>query len=166
MQTQKSSSPFWSCVCINMKKHFFMFFFPLHQKKKQWSDFFNCEITFNFLLYFYVLQMNECTNLNRKFKHERSKIIVSIPLEPFIAFRCFWEIYDFKCFSFSTFEIQRDCVISTFYEISFFSLESWVTQIVGCLNNDIDFYLINDIVYNNIKNTTFTGNVESCRGTM
>lgn len=40
----------------------------------------------------------------------------------------FLGIYAFKCFSFSTFEIQRDCVILTFFcEISFFSHESRVT---------------------------------------
>lgn len=64
-----SNSPFWSCVCIN--KNFFTV--PSLQrtehKKKQWNDFFNCEITFNFLLYFYALQMNECTNFSSEFKH-------------------------------------------------------------------------------------------------
>lgn len=59
-----SNSPFGSCVCINEEKT---------PKKKQWSDFFNCEITFNFLLYFYVLQMNECTNLNREIQTLREK---------------------------------------------------------------------------------------------
>ena len=35
----------------------------IYTRKSQWSDFFNCEITFNFLLLF--LQMNECVWISR-----------------------------------------------------------------------------------------------------
>lgn len=68
----------------------------IYTRKSQWSDFFNCEITFNFLLLF--LQMNECVWISRAKaesfeqiikKAKENKIIVSIPLEPFIAYMRF-----------------------------------------------------------------------------